>query len=315
MKPEISVIIPTFNRDGTLPDAVNSVLKQTGVNFEIIVVDDCSDKSAAASLVEAGISDSRIRVIRHEKNQGQAAARNTGALHARGKWLCLLDDDDTFRLEKLSRQLNYMEEKKLRVSVTDFTLPEDQHLFSSRNSEQDPKWLILTARFLALPSTMMIEAGLYREMGGFDASGRVRRTEDLDFALKLYERGHPLKVMPAFLSHYSGFHPKDAQVEINAIRAIEEAHRVFLKSTDKTIETIFDVGIKWKISCMELTERPTRLHGIRKLGALLVKHPIYFMRLALSLLGNPLHRVAPPPDRPKVTGGTPFTTFAPSIPH
>ena len=106
--PRVSVIIPVYNRAHTLGRAVQSVLKQTFRDFEIIVVDDGS-RDATMPTVE-GFHDSRVRFLRHEQNRGAAAARNTGIRVARGEYLAFLDSDDEWLPEKLSDQIALLED-------------------------------------------------------------------------------------------------------------------------------------------------------------------------------------------------------------
>jgi glycosyltransferase involved in cell wall biosynthesis len=100
MTPRTSVIVPTFNRANLVRRAVESVLAQTFSDFELIVVDDHSPVPAAGAL--AGIRDERLRVVRHERNQGGPAARNTGIRESRGEFIFLLDDDDALLPECLA---------------------------------------------------------------------------------------------------------------------------------------------------------------------------------------------------------------------
>ncbi len=101
--PKVSVIITTYNRASLLPRAVNSVLAQTYANYEVIIIDDCSQDNTGE--VIHGFSDPRIRVIRHEINRGSAAARNTGIAHALGEYITFLDDDDECTPNRLSDQV------------------------------------------------------------------------------------------------------------------------------------------------------------------------------------------------------------------
>ncbi len=88
----ISVVIPMFNAEKTILPAIKSVLKQTFIDYEIIVVDDCStDRSW--NQVQA-LQDPRIRPFRAARNSGAAAARNLGMRHAQGEWIVFLDADD-----------------------------------------------------------------------------------------------------------------------------------------------------------------------------------------------------------------------------
>ncbi|MGB3624622.1 MAG: glycosyltransferase family 2 protein, partial [Henriciella sp.] len=105
MKPGslVSVVIPTYNRARTLRRAVESVLRQSYTNLELIVVDDASTDDTKAVL--SSINDPRMRVITYEFNRGCAAARNIGARDARGEYLAFQDSDDEWLADKLSKQV------------------------------------------------------------------------------------------------------------------------------------------------------------------------------------------------------------------
>ncbi|WP_417270169.1 MULTISPECIES: glycosyltransferase family 2 protein [Alphaproteobacteria] len=101
MTPEISVIIPSFNRAATILPTLMSVKDQTFENFECIVVDDGSDDAGELEEVVASLNDPRFRVI-HRENGGGGAARNTGIEAATAPWIAFLDSDDLFLPEKLA---------------------------------------------------------------------------------------------------------------------------------------------------------------------------------------------------------------------
>lgn len=102
--PLVSVIICTFNRANLIARAIMNVQNQTYRNTEIIVVNDASPDNTE-DVVKA-IHDERIRYIRHEKNKGLPAGRNTGIRAAQGKYIAFLDDDDEWRKDKLEKQLH-----------------------------------------------------------------------------------------------------------------------------------------------------------------------------------------------------------------
>ena len=99
-----SIIIPTYNRAGLLKKAIQSILDQTFQNWELIIIDDGSEDNTQ----ELGNSfeDIRIRYF-YQKNKERSAARNVGIQHAKGKYLCFLDDDDYF----LSNHLEVLEQR------------------------------------------------------------------------------------------------------------------------------------------------------------------------------------------------------------
>jgi len=107
--PLVSVIIPTYNRESLILRAIDSVLRQTCQDFEIIVVDDKS--TDATQQVLSSISDPRLRVLRHSTNCGPPATRNTGINAACGEYLAFLDSDDEWLEQKLEVQLAAMRQK------------------------------------------------------------------------------------------------------------------------------------------------------------------------------------------------------------
>ena len=102
-EPLVSVVIPTHKRPQLLQRALRSVIRQSYENLEIIVVDDGVSDEAEQVVAEFG--DYRIRYLRHDRNRGGAAARNTGIRAATGKYIAFLDDDDEWEPEKIRAQL------------------------------------------------------------------------------------------------------------------------------------------------------------------------------------------------------------------
>lgn len=103
MKPQVSVIIPTFRRAELVKRAVMSALAQTLKDIEVIVVIDGADADTTSTLSE--IEDSRLQVIELPTNQGGCFARDIGVKAADAEWIAFLDDDDEWMSEKLELQL------------------------------------------------------------------------------------------------------------------------------------------------------------------------------------------------------------------
>ena len=103
--PAVSVVMPVYNAEKTLREAVSSVCAQTEQDWELLLVDDAStDGSASLAETLAG-EDGRIRLLRNPRNLGVAETRNRGIAEARGEFVALLDSDDRWRPEKLRCQL------------------------------------------------------------------------------------------------------------------------------------------------------------------------------------------------------------------
>lgn len=116
VQPFVSVIIPTFNRPDFLQESIRSVLDQTYRNLEIIVVNDAGED--VNDIIEA-LGDKRVKYIRHEKNKGLAASRNTGIKNASGKYIAYLDDDDVYYPDHIEALVSFIKENNCKAAYTD----------------------------------------------------------------------------------------------------------------------------------------------------------------------------------------------------
>jgi glycosyltransferase involved in cell wall biosynthesis len=104
--PKISVIMPVYNVERFVADAVRSVLDQSFEDFELLIIDDLSPDDSIA--ICQSFDDPRIRIIHHRQNRGLAGARNTGVRHAQGDFLAFIDSDDCWHAEKLKRHIAHL---------------------------------------------------------------------------------------------------------------------------------------------------------------------------------------------------------------
>lgn len=108
----VSVVIPTHNRADLLPRAINSVLKQTYTNIEVIIVSDGSTDNTR-DVVDSFIkNDDRVKFIEYTPSKGGNVARNKGIEASTGEYIAFLDDDDEWLLEKLKKQVEIIESDK-----------------------------------------------------------------------------------------------------------------------------------------------------------------------------------------------------------
>ena len=113
----ISVIVPTYNRPNMLIGTIHSILNQTYRDFEIIVVNDAGiDVKGEIKYLN---KNNNIIYLRHKRNRGLAAARNTGIKKAKGKYIAYLDDDDIFYPDHLETLVNFLENNEYKAAYTD----------------------------------------------------------------------------------------------------------------------------------------------------------------------------------------------------
>ncbi len=113
----VSVITPSYNTARYLAETIRSVQNQSYVNWELIIVDDCSSDDTDA-VVAPFLEDRRIRYLKNERNSGAALSRNYGLREARGRWIAFLDSDDVWLPQKLEKQLAFMMDNGYRFSYT-----------------------------------------------------------------------------------------------------------------------------------------------------------------------------------------------------
>lgn len=90
----ISIIMPTYKREKMIAEAIDSVLKQTYENFEIIIIDDCSPDNTENFIKETYANNEKVKYYKNEKNSGAGISRKNGYLKSNGKFLIFMDDDD-----------------------------------------------------------------------------------------------------------------------------------------------------------------------------------------------------------------------------
>lgn len=115
----VSIIMPSYNTSKYIAETINSVIKQSYYNWELIIVDDCSTDDTDKA-VESFLSDKRIRYIKNKRNMGAAVSRNRALREAKGKWIAFLDSDDLWVSYKLEKQIEFMESNNYHFSYTNY---------------------------------------------------------------------------------------------------------------------------------------------------------------------------------------------------
>jgi len=173
--PKVTVIIPAHNRSRVLPRAIASVRAQTFADWELIVVDDASTDDTFAVAQRIAAEDGRIRVMRHERNQGVGPARNTAVAVAAGEWLAFLDSDDEWAPEKLAKQLARAEAWRaqhgrwpgLVYCHARVLSPRGHHHFHTGAHEGMIRDEFFRG-FFFVPSTWLVRTDAFRRTRGFD---------------------------------------------------------------------------------------------------------------------------------------------------
>ena len=185
--PLISVIIPTFNRSLLLQRAINSVLKQTYENFELIIVDDGSTDNTSEIVKDIIKRKTKQELVYIEqKNEGVSSARNNGVRRSRGEWIAFLDSDDEWLVKKLELQVNFIKNNANHwVHGEEVWIRNGKRVNQKKIHQKSGGDIFRSSLALCLvsPSTVMIHRELFIISGGFNEEFIV--CEDYDLWLRL----------------------------------------------------------------------------------------------------------------------------------
>jgi glycosyltransferase involved in cell wall biosynthesis len=185
--PLVSVVMPVYNTERFLREALDSVLAQDYEPYEVVVVDDGSTDSSRAIIA----AHSGLRGVR-QPNQGPSAARNAGIAHARGEIIAVADSDDVALPHRLSVQVGYLLE---HPEVT-ASLGRQEWITPPPDATPDRVWGDLDGVPL---STLVIWKQAVVEVGGYDPA--IRGPEDFDLLVRLRAGGHQVAVVPEIVVH------------------------------------------------------------------------------------------------------------------
>lgn len=228
--PKVSVIIPCFNQAEFLEECVDSVLKQTMTDFEIIVVDDGSTDEKSKEILDA-FKKTKTKIIR-QQNMGLVGARNTGVKNARGKYILPLDCDDKISPNFLEKCSKYMDENKncgICGGLTEF--------FGSKTGVWDlPKYsfpeILLGNRMVC---THMYRKTDWEKVGGYNPNMKYG-LEDWDFWLSIIELGHDVHQFDEVLFYYR----KHGNTMIHNLSKQQERHIQMLEQVVENHKKTYD---------------------------------------------------------------------------
>lgn len=118
----VSIITPMYNSERYIEYTIESVLKQTYTDWEMLIIDDCSTDKSADIAKSYAKKDSRIKYIRVKENRGVSHARNIGLKEAEGQFIAFLDSDDIWNNKKLQKQVEFMKDNNYIITFTSYEL-------------------------------------------------------------------------------------------------------------------------------------------------------------------------------------------------
>jgi len=251
-QPLITIGLTCFNAETTIHRALQSALKQTWENYEIIIVDDCSTDQSVEKMSSLLKRHHQIRLIQHKKNKGVAAARNTIIENANGEFIAFFDDDDQSLSNRLSVQYQKMTEYQelvgteniichsARVQIFPDGSKKYEPTLHTSNLQMTPKGsavadLILIGRPIGLPigsmatCSQMARRSTYKSVNGFNEN--LRRSEDTDLNVRLGLNGTYFLGIAEPLVHQTMTSSEDKHINEERKNALEwlNNHKIYLE--------------------------------------------------------------------------------------
>lgn len=238
--PTVSVIMPVYNMEFHLIDAINSILSQTFSDLELVIVDD--DSTDNSFEIANSFSSSRLKVLRQSRNHGYPVAMNRGIEVAKGKYIARMDADDVSAPKRLEKQIALLESTKDFVFVASrryWLTPNNKYISPNPMKEElvVETWqdLMKGTRLFTDPS-VVVERRLVQEVGCYRTY--QRSGQDVDLWLRLLELGRPMgtlteplygrRLLPSAITFSSGTAAKN-----QIVRTLAEERQK--KGTDRVM--------------------------------------------------------------------------------
>jgi glycosyltransferase involved in cell wall biosynthesis len=288
--PQISVVIPVYNRAGAVVRALQTAAAQTFTDYEIIVVDDGSTDDTVAAVEQSGVAG--LVLVRHPRNLGAAAARNTGIRTARGRWIAFLDSDDVWMSDKLARQV-----AALRDAPADTLACATAYVLHREGRQSDIRINLTPGQFrteilfgcaISPGTTLMVDRRAFDAIGLFDED--FRRLEDWDWLLR-YVTKYDLVYVPELLADvylapdYARQSRKQVEPVLKAIDRIGAKHLATLGSGVRERQLRSSLEVE-RAGIMYRTGRPVRaaLNVIASFLTYPKRNAAFFRMLGRSIL-------------------------------
>lgn len=269
--PKVSIIIPCFNQEEYLKEALQELQSQTLQDFECIIVDDGSTDSSAEIAEQFCRKDARYRLIK-KSNGGTASARNAGLSVAQGEYIQFLDADDYLHSEKLKHQICLMEENKWDVSYTEYA-----H-FKDLNGKRImvPHISLTTQVTFSMLFTLLTRYGvdfsvpplafLYRH--DFLTSHRIRFTEEIrfredwDFILNIFAL--PSVRWGSDRSYVGAYYRQNPQGKTSSAYKLSDGNMRYIVFKAQRLPVLYLIPWAFRLSCefTLITGRAVKHHSM-----------------------------------------------------
>lgn len=210
-KPSVSVIMATYNGQDRISLSIRSILSQTYDDFEFIICDDCSTDNTYKILQELAQTDSRIKIIRNEKNSKLAYSLNKCLELCQGEFIARMDDDDESLPHRLETQVNFLtQHPEYSVVGSNAILKEDNKEPTLLKVKEFPKTNDVLLGTPFIHPTIMMRKQTYDLLNGYTVSSTTKRSQDWDLWFRFFakkQKGYNIQE-PLYLYTRNGLQSK-----------------------------------------------------------------------------------------------------------
>lgn len=227
-EPLVSIIMPTYNRKNTIERAINSIIRQTYTNWELLIIDDKSTDETEKIIRNISNRDKRIRYILNRGKKGVSGARNVGLLNARGEYISFLDSDDEWMENHLSDSIEILMQKEVNMSFALWICKEDEKKckcdtdsffiksFGEACQVLEPirkqncvywgnnflEYILLTGFYCYNINTLVYKASI--NQNGISFNEKLNYSEDMDFIYRLLSNNSCCLIQDYHYIYYQG---------------------------------------------------------------------------------------------------------------
>lgn len=203
--PLFSIVIPTYNRADLLPRCIDSVINQSFADFEVVIVDNYSEDNTSQLVADYQKNDSRIKYIQEHNNGVIAHSRNVGIRASKGDYVCLLDSDDWFAVDKLGILSHYIKENAPDLLYHKMRLVDEkgdgpiQGKSLAWNHKYDE---LLIKGNVIFNSSVCVKRSVLQHIGGISEDEKLKSAEDADCWLRIAKEGYNFFFIDKVLGFY-----------------------------------------------------------------------------------------------------------------
>lgn len=223
--PLVSVVVPCYNHEKYVKETIESIVNQTYKNIELIVIDDGSKDTSAKVIQE--LADKYKFTFIHRPNKGLSATLNEGVKLSKGKYFCACASDDYFALDKIEKQVLFMQEHPQFAISYGNIIKFSENSYEEKTKVKNPKsgWIFedIIMGDTVLPAvTVMLYTNVIKELGGYDENLWI---EDWDMWLRVSD-----KYQVGYLDEYLAFYRRhDTNISKQAIKMYEAQKKILNK--------------------------------------------------------------------------------------